>query len=773
MSKFTKLVNNPKSFFVDAYSNKKKKLSNHINVDRVEEFLTKPGKKYLSKVGRNNHDASEMNSHYFNDILNEEYSKVKKKYDTVLLAVSESKEDNSSDLLKYILQSEINYALLLAFKKYKLYNHNIFNPDLISCYLSQNSELEQSIVQRLLKVVGMNDHIDITNYIGNRFTHENFISYSSSIKALVKFIEGEISENPNRVVLLGENNLKEINSTAVNAKLFNFYLSNFMAYKIFVDRSVDFSILDSEEKLYWWWVTCYLPTNKLTADFIPPEILSYFSEISFKQESLKIGLSNFFHQVYQKDDSYKSRYDILNPIDFMGFSLDVYLNNLNNPVNSKFISEDIGSILFKPFVYENFSINLFEILLYMSKMNDFTLEKFDINLMEKLKEEYVDHLPFHTSSNYFNTLIKKKSLNQIDNKIRLVGLYHSTTGLGVNLKMMSNMLRMANIEHEIFDINTKEVFKVSGKNSIKPKKSCNIYMINADMIGSNILSVDQQKDTVNIGFLLWELEEVPNTHMLALDFLDQIWVPTVYLENIYSKYTNTPIICVKKFLEKISATNSKPSMEPFRFYTSFDFHSNIERKNPLAAVLAFKNAFKNGEKVEFILKTTDIIRHHPGNHKQQWERIIMETSNDSRFVILSGKIPFQDLINQINSSHCVVSSHRSEGFGYLPAHALMLSKPVILTDYSGTTDFCNIKTSYPVSWIRKELELGDFGDHVRGGFWADVDVLDMSDKMYEVYTKYDVAVTRANVGKEYLKNEYSFEKFSLNCINALKSIKVL
>ena len=46
----------------------------------------------------------------------------------------------------------------------------------------------------------------------------------------------------------------------------------------------------------------------------------------------------------------------------------------------------------------------------------------------------------------------------------------------------------------------------------------------------------------------------------------------------------------------------------------------------------------------------------------------------------------------------VISLHRSEGFGLVPAQAMALGKPVVATAWSGNVDFMNERNSAPVSY---------------------------------------------------------------------------
>src|SRR5205823_1359643 len=102
---------------------------------------------------------------------------------------------------------------------------------------------------------------------------------------------------------------------------------------------------------------------------------------------------------------------------------------------------------------------------------------------------------------------------------------------------------------------------------------------------------------------------------------------------------------------------------PLRFLTVFDFHSSIERKNPLASVLAFRKAFPGGENVEMIVKASNVNPQHPGNALGQWERVCMEAAQDSRIRIIAERYSEEQMNALVAQAGCVVSLHRSEGFG--------------------------------------------------------------------------------------------------------------
>ena len=62
---------------------------------------------------------------------------------------------------------------------------------------------------------------------------------------------------------------------------------------------------------------------------------------------------------------------------------------------------------------------------------------------------------------------------------------------------------------------------------------------------------------------------------------------------------------------------------------------------------------------------------------------------DDRFMTINSYIPTADLYGLTNACDVYISLHRGEGFGLGIAEAMSLGKPVIVTDYSSTTEFCN------------------------------------------------------------------------------------
>ena len=90
-------------------------------------------------------------------------------------------------------------------------------------------------------------------------------------------------------------------------------------------------------------------------------------------------------------------------------------------------------------------------------------------------------------------------------------------------------------------------------------------------------------------------------------------------------------------------------------------------------------------------------------------------------LLLKATLSEDEITSLYNVCDCFVSPHRAEGFGFGPAIALYFGKPTIATGYSGTQDFVNADTGFPVHY--ELVSVGPGNDPYRADYvWADPDI---------------------------------------------------
>jgi glycosyltransferase involved in cell wall biosynthesis len=230
-----------------------------------------------------------------------------------------------------------------------------------------------------------------------------------------------------------------------------------------------------------------------------------------------------------------------------------------------------------------------------------------------------------------------------------------------------------------------------------------------------------------IGYFLWELEKVPEAHYLGIDLVDEVWVPTEFVADAYDSVASGKVqkIGIGISVPEVTDTNRGK----FNFdenvkilLTAFDFHSSLERKNPVAAIKAFQSAFVDREDVRLVLKSTPSHPAHWGDPFDQWGQVKGHVLADERLVLIEDFFPDREMFELIAVCDVIVSPHRAEGFGYLPAYGLLYGKPVVVTGYSGTNSYCDHTCAWIANYDLVKVPAGRFIYPVPDAVWAEVDV---------------------------------------------------
>ena len=366
----------------------------------------------------------------------------------------------------------------------------------------------------------------------------------------------------------------------------------------------------------------------------------------------------------------------------------------------------------------------------------------------------------------------------------VIGMADSATGLGVNLRMTTQALRRIGIQPVLRDLGQglPEVPLPplpAATAEVMMQRDVVIIHINADQ-APQILAHPAgggRSGSYRIGFFLWEMEVLPQSHRLALDLLDEIWVPSAYLARVYAAAFEKPVINMRKGITLPATIPPLPRARygieaaAFCFLCSFDFHSAVERKNPMAAVQAFQLAFPPGDdSVRLVIKSTEFVADHWGDPHGQWQALQAACLADSRIHLIVEAMGFDDYLGLIACTDCVVSPHRAEGFGYLPAYAMLLGKPAIITDYSGTQEYCDETTAFPVRATLRPVQPVEAYYQMEGAYWAEVDVPHMAERMREVLADPAAAQRRAAAGRTRLQQEFSEAALAARYADRLRAL---
>ncbi len=217
------------------------------------------------------------------------------------------------------------------------------------------------------------------------------------------------------------------------------------------------------------------------------------------------------------------------------------------------------------------------------------------------------------------------------------------------------------------------------------------------------------------------MPRLPEGWNASFRYLHEIWVPSTFTRDAVAAATDKPVHVVPHPLPPIKATpNMRGKLglpdDALVVLNVFHLGSAFSRKNPIAAVAAFRKAF--GERSDRVLAIKLIDNGAPGARRELGAAI----ADAGNIRLIEGMLPEADMAGLMSAADIVISLHRSEGFGLVPAQAMALGKPVIATAWSGNLDFMNKNNSALVSYSLIPVQDPGGAFKASDQKWADANV---------------------------------------------------
>jgi len=225
-----------------------------------------------------------------------------------------------------------------------------------------------------------------------------------------------------------------------------------------------------------------------------------------------------------------------------------------------------------------------------------------------------------------------------------------------------------------------------------------------------------------IGYWAWELPRLSDAWKPALSFVHEIWVPSRFTQAAIAAATDLPVHVVPHPLPEIEAPTLRRqdlglADDALIVLNSFHIGSNFARKNPVAAIKAFRRSFGDRSDRILVIKMSD-----PGNVPLARQELNAAIAGASNIRVIERTLSSKDMAGLMALSDIVISTHRSEGFGLICAEAMRLGKPVIATGWSGNLDFMNEENSALLPYKLIAVEDRDNAFDNSNQQWADPDV---------------------------------------------------
>jgi len=267
------------------------------------------------------------------------------------------------------------------------------------------------------------------------------------------------------------------------------------------------------------------------------------------------------------------------------------------------------------------------------------------------------------------------------------------------------------------------------------------------------------------GFGIFETIAPPDYWYDILNTNNAVLCPSMFTVKLFEK-CDVPVHYVPHCIDPVIYNKDvEPLIKVEKFVFLF-IGSWKERKGYRTLLKAWFDEFDEGDNVQLIIKTDKVI---------SAEKDVSNIRNGREYTapvtILNEIIGDTDIPKLMRSANCLVAPSLGEGF-YLPGiQAMAVGTPVIVTGYSGPTDYANEETALllePEGFVK--VPLLDNIPQFKDCSWAFISVKQLRDKMRVALENRELVQKKAEKAYKFVRENFSYQKTAESFDKALLDI---
>ena len=343
--------------------------------------------------------------------------------------------------------------------------------------------------------------------------------------------------------------------------------------------------------------------------------------------------------------------------------------------------------------------------------------------------------------------------------INLYGFLKAENGLGQAVKMYARALEEKQIPHTLLNTDflgwlPQEDTSFDDRLTTENRYAVNVIHVNPDQWQDACGTFPRSHfdGHYNIGVWLWELERFPDEWIPMTAYVDEVWTPSEFIASGIRKITDKPVTVIPygietPFDETLARGDFGLKEEDFLVLMMYDSNSFASRKNPGAAIDAFREAFgENPADAKLLIKIS--------NPTPEDIAFVEERLTPGSYILLTERMDRRKLNSLIRLCDVFLSLHRSEGFGLVLAEAMSLGTATVATNWSANTEFMPAGTACLVDC--RQVEVGNAYKYEQPGrTWAEPDVRQAAEYLRRL--KEDPAFREeiARAGQDHIREQLS------------------
>jgi glycosyltransferase involved in cell wall biosynthesis len=211
----------------------------------------------------------------------------------------------------------------------------------------------------------------------------------------------------------------------------------------------------------------------------------------------------------------------------------------------------------------------------------------------------------------------------------------------------------------------------------------------------------------------WEFGSLPVQWVKDLAQVDEIWVPSQYVRNVYVD-SGVPANKVFVVPNGVDTATFNPQAAPMKLPTTKKFKflfvgGTILRKGPDVLLKAYLDAFTAADDVCLVIKDFGGKTVYAGQTFEEKIRAAQSQPNAPQILYLNDELTPEEVPALYRACDCLVLPYRGEGYGLPAVEAMACGLPVMVTAGGATDDFVRDDFAFRIPAQRQM-----FGNEISG-----------------------------------------------------------
>jgi len=280
---------------------------------------------------------------------------------------------------------------------------------------------------------------------------------------------------------------------------------------------------------------------------------------------------------------------------------------------------------------------------------------------------------------------------------------------------------------------------------------------------------------VKIGYVVWESTSIPDDWMDSFSYTDIVWTPSQWFKKVLINH-GIDAHSIQVIPEGVNGRVFTSEGTRFQLLKDINAYKFLyvgkfeERKATPEMIVTFDYAFKDNPNVRLIIALQTYTKALDFNNCIH----DLGVRHPEKIIRVGPFAKNSELAALYRSCDAFVMPTRAEGWGLPIIEAMACGLPVIVTGYSGLTEFATNENAYLLDYTMTDIEnpLGCqlYSKSSYYGQWAEPDFLHLSDLMQYVWKNQAEAKDRGQKASIDIHSQWTWDHAAKKAIEALKKL---